>query len=108
MISLEQLISYKDDSHDIFGNSYFYVILDAENNLISKMNGKVRVAQSLSKYDNEAKALFYYQLLELSTSKEMKHEVEDCFKNIKDFDLSRIDETNLNLIKTNVVKASSF
>ncbi|MEG0475329.1 MAG: hypothetical protein RR548_06500 [Carnobacterium sp.] len=108
MISLEQLISYKDDSHDIFGNSYFYVISDAENNLISKLNGKDRVAQLLSNHDNEAKALFYYQLRELSGSNEMKFEVEDCFRDIEGFDLSNIDESRLKIIKSNVEKPSSF
>lgn len=108
MVTLEQLISYKKDEHDMFGDSYRYVIGKAYNDFISKLNGNHRVAQELTKYDNEAKALFYYQFKVLSPNEEMEKEVDECFQNIDDFDLSSIDDERLYFIQKNIEQPNTF
>lgn len=100
MKSLNDLLSYREVDHPMFGTYYRAVIIGLENDLIKTSSNYV--ASRINDYDNEAQALLYYQLKEMDRITPVNLEIDSLFKKVENFDLSSVSEDKLTYIKSEV------
>ena len=66
MRTVEDIIAFKEQEHPMFGNSYNWFFMTIQNDLVSKLNGSVRVKDFLSDYDYKAKLYVVHQMRKIN------------------------------------------
>ncbi|WP_367912946.1 hypothetical protein [Bacillus pumilus] len=64
-ITIDQLIEMKEQKMIPFGTRYNFLIMNIENDLLSKSDGEARVKNLLADYEDKAKLFIVYQFMKL-------------------------------------------
>ena len=107
MRTLDELIAAQTEKHKPFGTLYRYYIKEIEHDLVAKTRRQKRVARRISKLTNEAQALVYFQLKEL-TPEDALYDLTEPYKYIEWFSLDEISEEDMQKIKNHVIPKKEF
>lgn len=105
--TLDELIAAQTEEHKPFGTVYRYYIKEIEHDLVAKTRRQKRVARRIAKLTNEAQALVYFQLKEL-TYEHSLYDLTEPFKYIEWFSLDEISEDDMQKIKKHVIPEKEF
>lgn len=64
-ITIDQLIEMKEQKATPFGTRYNFLIMNIENDLLSKFDGEARVKSLLADYEDKAKLFIVFQFIKL-------------------------------------------
>ncbi|MCY7576688.1 hypothetical protein [Bacillus pumilus] len=64
-ITIDQLIKMKEQKANPFGTRYNFLIMNIENDLLSKSDGEARVKSLLADYEDKAKLFIVHQFMRL-------------------------------------------
>lgn len=90
MITPDDLVKYKSESHNIFASYYEFILIDIQNDLRSKTDYKNRILAKYGEFDEKARIMIvrqFVKVLEFSESNEL----------MRVFNLQNLSEENFSL-----------